>query len=31
MPGQSGEAAPVYQQLADVLELLGRLDEASKK
>ena len=27
MPNQSGETAIVYQQLADVLEQLGRLDE----
>lgn len=30
MPHQSGEPAPVYQQLADVLEQLGRLSEITK-
>ena len=30
MPGQSGEAAPVYQQLAEVLEQLGRLGEVGQ-
>ena len=29
MPHQSGEVAPVYEQLADVLEQLGRLDEVT--
>lgn len=27
MPGQSGDTAPVYQQLAEVLEQLGRLED----
>jgi hypothetical protein len=29
MPHQSGEVAPVYEQLADLLEQLGRLDEVT--
>lgn len=29
MPGQSGEPAPIYQQLAEVLEQLGRLADVS--
>ncbi|MGA9098529.1 MAG: hypothetical protein WB392_06315 [Methanotrichaceae archaeon] len=31
MPGQSGEAAPVYQQLAEALEQFGRLGEVMDK
>jgi hypothetical protein len=30
MPQQSGEAAPVYQQLAEALEQLGRLDDVAR-
>jgi len=31
MPHQTGDPAPVYRQLADVLEQLGRIDEILKK
>jgi hypothetical protein len=30
MPHQTGDPAPAYQQLADVLEQLGRIDEITK-
>jgi hypothetical protein len=31
MPHQSGDPAPAYQQLAEALEQLGRMDEIIKR